>query len=652
MCGIAGYAGPRPVERVSTMTRMLAHRGPDDEGVWRSRSADLALGNRRLQILDLSAAGHQPMVSDDGRFALTFNGELYNHTALRADLERRGHAFHSTSDTEVLLHALMEWDKGALQKIQGMFAFAFWDEADATLLVARDRFGIKPLYYVTRGPSLALSSEILSLLSAGLVEPALDLEALESYLRLLWVPEPGTLFRHIRKLEPGTYLEWSTGESTIGRYWDIPLPETDHPPTAEDLQETIRASVARQLRSDVPVGAFLSGGLDSTAIVAMCRAAGMDRIRTYSIGFRNQDRTTEGAYDDLAYARIAAKAFQTEHEEIVLEPNVASLLPRVVRHLEDPVADPAAINCLLICEAARTTSTAMLAGTGGDELFGGYRKYASATLTSGYRFVPRPIRDYVLAPLIRGLPVRVGSRGIRSFRYFKKLMRYAGDSLFERFLGYSSYYDSAELVRLLGRDPSGNSDPYRGVHALRQAWESRDTDDPIDRMTYVDLKYYLPGLNLAYMDKASMAESVEVRVPLLDEMLVESASRMPGRLKVSGTRTKVLFREALRDVVPAEILSRPKAPFSVPIRSWLAGDLSGYVHDLLGPSRIRGRGLVDPGMVNGLLAEHESGKEDHSLRIWALLTLEEWMREFCDNPVRVEGPGAGDAVLASQAVTT
>ncbi|HYJ33453.1 MAG TPA: asparagine synthase (glutamine-hydrolyzing) [Candidatus Binatia bacterium] len=630
MCGIAGFIGVDAPEKASAMTRALAHRGPDDEGVWTSPTFPLSLGNRRLQIVDLSPAGHQPMLSADRRLALTFNGEIYNDADLRAELEQHGHSFRSQTDTEVVLHAFAEWGSAALSRIRGMFAFALWDEAERTLLIARDRLGVKPLYYAVSGGAFAFASEIRSLLTSKLIAPELDPASLESYLRLLWVPEPRTLFRRVRKLEPGTYLQWRDEQAKVVRYWDVPKP-CGGTPSAEEFRETLSAAVARQLRSDVPVGAFLSGGVDSTAIVAMCQRAASRQLRTYSIGFRTKDRAAEGAYDDLAYARIAAKKFGTEHLEIILEPDVASILPRVVRHLEDPIADPAAINCLLISEAARSSSTVLLAGTGGDELFGGYRKYATAMLLSGYRILPGPLRELVLEPLVRRLPVRIGGRGIRAFRFAKKLVRYAGDPLLDRFIGYSSYYDSPELSELLGKD-LGAVDPYRGVWPLVEAWNSRGTDDVIDRMTYVDLKYYLPGLNLAYMDKASMAASVEVRVPLLDEALIDLASRIPGNRKVRGTRTKVAFREALRDVVPAEILSRPKAPFAVPIRSWLAGDLAEYVQDVLNPSRVRARGLLDPNVVQALVREHHTGREDHSLRIWALLTLELWMQEFCDNP--------------------
>jgi asparagine synthase (glutamine-hydrolysing) len=648
MCGIAGYFGAEAEPRTAWMTRLLEHRGPDDEGVWASKRYPVALGNRRLKILDLSPLGHQPMTTPDGRWTLTFNGEIYNFVELRGQLQAAGHVFRSHTDTEVLLGAPVEWGTRALDLIRGMYAFALWDDKEGRLLLVRDRLGIKPLYYAIRGTSLCFGSEIKAVLASGLVEPRLDPRALESYLRLLWVPEPRTLFAGVEKLEPGTHLHWDGSRALLTRFWDVPIPSEpggqSDAGVAETLFGTLKQAVSRQLRADVPVGAFLSGGLDSTAILNLAVAAGVREIRSYSIGFRAEDRTQEGAIDDVRFAKIAANAAGVPHEEIVLSPDVVNLLPKMVSHLEDPVADPAALNCYVICEAARASSTVLLSGTGGDELFGGYRKYLSGWFGAHYQRIPARVRHAILEPLARRLPVSVGGVGIRHFRLAKKLMEYAGAPQRDRFLGYSTYYDAGELEELLGGDPERVKDPYLGLTPLLQAWDRRATDDPIDRMTYVDLKYYLPGLGLAYMDKASMAASVEVRVPLLDDDVLDFAARLPGRFKVDGFRTKVILRESMKGIVPEAILRRPKAPFSAPVRSWLNRELSPMVSEYLSPGHVLKRGLLNPGTVYRLLREHRLGLEDHSLRIWALLTLEIWLQEFYDNRARFNMPVLGPPV--------
>jgi len=522
-----------------------------------------------------------------------------------------------------------------------MFAFGLWDDETGTLLLARDPLGIKPIYYTERDGTFAFASEITALLASEIREPLLDPRALESFLRLLWVPEPKTLFSEIYKLEPGHVLTWDRERILIQQYWDVPSPEplsTDPVEARERVTEALEVAVRQQLRSDVPIGAFLSGGLDSTTVLSLAAQAGTKSIRSYAIGFASADRTEEGAADDLRYARLVAESLEIPHREIILSPDVMTLLPRMVRHLEDPVADPAAINCFLICEAARETSTVLLSGTGADELFGGYRKYPFALLADDYRRIPQPVRRAIIEPIARRLPVAVGRTGLRSMRFAKKFLQYGSSSLFDRFLGYSTYYDAPELEELLGGDPEGAVDPYIGVRPLREAWKRRDTDQTIDRMTYVDLKYYLPGLGLAYMDKASMAASVEVRVPLLDQQVVDVVASLPDRHKVQGLRTKLVLREAMRGRIPNEIIRRPKAPFAAPIRSWLRRDVAPMVAEYLSPSQIMRRGLLNPAVTHRILREHRQGLEDHSLRIWALLTLEVWLQEFCDNRARFKMP--------------
>lgn len=642
MCGIAGFYGPDAPARARWMTRQLVHRGPDDEGVWSSTSKPFALGNRRLKIIDLSPLGHQPMRSPNGRWVLTYNGEIYNYLELRSELSSAGYSFRSQTDTEVLLAALITWGMAALDRLNGVFAFGLWDEEEGRLILARDRLGVKPLYYAIDGNQLSFGSEVSAILASGLVEPKIDQDALLGFLRLLWVPEPKTLFSRILKLQPGHTLAWNGTQARIARYWDVPIAEShearDVAAISEELTAALKSAVHRQLRADVPVGIFLSGGLDSTAILHLAAESGGRSLRAYSVGLSPTSRSEEGALDDVQYARIAARAYGIPHQEIVLSPNVTELLPKMVRHLEDPVADPAAINCYLICKAARETSTVLLSGTGADELFGGYRKYAAAWLGSRYRQLPAMLRRAILEPLSRGLPVALGNTGLRQVRMAKKFLRFAGASEFDRFLGYSSYYEAGELAALLMGEPGRGADPHLGADALSQAWGQRNSDQVIDRMTYVDLKYYLPGLGLAYMDKASMAASVEVRVPLIDDALVDMVARLPDKFKVRGLHTKVILRACMRGRIPDVILNRPKAPFSAPIRSWLRRDLAGMVKEYLDSGQVKARGFLDHRVVHRIIDEHRRGREDHSLRIWALLTLEVWSQEFIDGRARFRMP--------------
>jgi len=647
VCGIAGGLGEGIAPEVGWMTRLLSHRGPDDEGVWTSKRFPIALGNRRLKILDLSSQGHQPMCSEGGRWALTFNGEIYNHPELRDEVEGCGWRFRSQTDTETVLASLIAWGPGALRRMEGMFALAFWDDEERRLLLARDRLGIKPLYYARSREGFAFASEIKAVLGSGVVSPRLDPAALVSYLRLLWVPEPGTLFDGIRKVPPASYLTLQAGQETIRSYWEIPTPDPDPaslPDAAERLRDALEHAVARQLLADVPVGAFLSGGLDSTALVMLAARNPAREIRTYSIGFSPSDLRRDGAADELRYARIAARAAGTQHQEIVLASDVGSLLRRLVRMLEDPVADPAAINAFLLCEAARPTSTVLLSGTGGDEVFGGYRKYLGTLLGEQYRSLPRAARA-LLEPAVRALPIRVGGAGLRPVRFLKKLMEHAAKPTLSRFLGYSTYFSARELASLIEAPAVPLSDELAGLTALRDAWHARGTDDIVDRMTYLDLKFYLPGLGLAYMDKASMGASVEVRVPLLDEAVVDLAARLPAAYKIAGANSKVVFRESVRDLVPREILRRPKAPFFAPVGTWLRDGLHSLTTDLLDERRVRARGILRPDGVNRLLREHATGQMDHGLRIWSLLTLELWMQEFVDG-ARQFAPPKGETAGA------
>jgi asparagine synthase (glutamine-hydrolysing) len=636
MCGIAGVLGPdsaRPglVER---MSRALRTRGPDDEGVFRDPAGLVALGHRRLSILDPSSAGRQPMESSSGRTVIAYNGEIYNFRELRGTLESKGIRFRTRTDTEVILALYEEEGVDCLRRLRGMFAFALWDASKRRLLLARDRLGIKPLYVTRVGASLLFASEVKSLLLHPGVRRTLDPEALEQFLTFLWVPDPRTPFRGIEKVPPGHYLLVEDGHEALRAWWDAPLEVGEPFPSVDAATDAVRETLGRVVRehmvSDVPLGAFLSGGIDSTAILHFMAEASPRPVTTYTAGFSAEDLRHEIVPDDVRWARLAAKRYGADASEIPLEPRVAELLPLVARHLDDPVADPAAITTYLICRAARERLVVMLSGMGGDEIFAGYPRHLAMRLAGVYDRLPGPARRFVERRARAWVPAAGAGRFTAPRRNLRKFLRSASRPYRERYLGYSSYYDRGEARALLVPDVAGalgDHDPFE-VHL--RCFERARALDPVDQLLYVDLKTFLPCLNLAYTDRMSMAASVEVRVPFLDHELVELAARIPSRWKLRGLTRKWIFKRAMRGFLPDPIVDRPKAGFGAPIRAWLVGELRGMVADLLGPAAIRRRGLFDPAAIATLVRENESGREDHSLRIWTLLTLELWQREHLD----------------------
>ena len=638
MCGICGTAGYVDRDALERMTTALVHRGPDDGGVYVDDLAAIGLGSRRLAILDLSAKGHMPMTSALTGATITYNGEVYNYRELRRELVARGHTFVSDTDTEVVLRGYEQWGRGVLARLNGIFALAIWDPRTAELTLARDRFGVKPLYYTTDGGALTFASEVKALVAGGYRPDGLDPVALHRYLAYLWVPAPRTLFPGVVKLEPATFLVWSPNSLTQGTFWRpafAPNHDTSPSDLAAELRELLLEVVGRQLRSDVPLGMFLSGGLDSTALLALASCASTAAPRCYTIAFRTEDSVLEQSADDDRFAAMAAQAYGADLERIEVAPDIVDLLPRVVWHLDEPIADPAAIATLLISDAARPTSTVLLSGQGADEVFGGYRVYQMHRWAQLLGALPPWLSESAVPWLLDRVRLHAGNvPGVHEGfalavdRYVRKLA--AGVSLppDERWAFYRSYYRDAELLDLC-------SPQLRAQLGDEHAWSEhiayvRDApaDDYLDKTLYADWKTFLPELNLAYCDKLSMAASVETRVPYLDNEIVDFMCRVPPELKLRGTTSKYLLREAVKDLVPAQIIRRRKAGFGAPIRTWLRRDLREMVDDLLSPERIEARGYFDAVAIRRMIEDDREGLTDNTFRIWALLTLEVWHQTF------------------------
>jgi asparagine synthase (glutamine-hydrolysing) len=645
MCGICGTLGRADAIELRAMTDVMSHRGPDGSGVnVFPGDPPAGLGHRRLAIIDPTPAGAQPMAFAD-RYWITYNGELYNFRALRRELEAGGERFRTDCDTEVVLRMFAVHGPAMLDRLNGIFAFAVWDDRDKRLFLARDRLGVKPLYYAGRDGWFGFASELKALLPL-LGQPRLDPTALADYLTFLWVPDPRTAFSEIRKL-PAGHFAWVDGDGvSISRYWDLRFEPEERPEGewTEAVRNAVREAVVRQTVSDVPLGSFLSGGIDSSAVVAAMSRNGAERVSTYTIGFSGEDLQHEIVPDDLRYSREIGRLFGTDYHEEIVEADVLELLPKAVWHLEEPVADPAAISTFLICREAGKRMPVMLSGVGGDEVFAGYPRYLAHRLAGGLDRLPLPVRralERTLEPAAKpGRPGRL--RGPR--RNLWKFMRAAGLPPAERYLSFSSYYTAAELNDVLAPDLARELRGYDPLSTHRAHLAAASGADELSRLLYLDAKTFLPCLNLTYTDKMAMAASVEVRVPLLDDDVVELARRIPSSLKLRAWRRKYVFKRSQEGILPPNVIWRRKAGFGAPVRSWLVQDLAPLVEDLLSEQTIRARGLVDPDAVGRMWSANAQGRGDFSLQLYALLSLELWCRTFIDRRWSFDGIRAVEPV--------
>lgn len=628
MCGIAGFISRDQVvnrnENVAVLDRMcraIKHRGPDDQGMFLDGRA--SLGMRRLSIIDL-AGGHQPMSGCDIEIKIVFNGEIYNYQRLQRELEERGHHFKTHSDTETILHAYEEYGSACLKHLRGMFAFAIWDQRRQELFVARDRAGKKPLYYsITSRGTFLFGSELKSLREHPEFRGEISVEALDAYLTFGYVPDPLTIFNEVQKIPPGHHLTFSAGQVSLEQYWDFPYgePQPKPEPSEEECLDKLRPLLDEAVRirmvADVPLGAFLSGGVDSSAIVGLMARHTPRPVKTFSIGFH------EDSYNELKYARIAAKKFGTDHHEFIVTPDICDVVDELVWHFDEPFSDSSAIPTYMVSKLAREFVKVVLSGDGGDELFGGYTRYALDRKRSGFARLPRSFRRNVMQPLGRSLPHGAWGRNYIHNVALEPLDRYIEDiSVFTR-LNKPSLYTSDFSQRLGATEAAAR---------FRECAQRSRSADALDPLLYLDSKTYLAGDILTKVDRMSMAASLEVRVPLLDHKLIEFVcTRIPASMKMKGLETKHIFKRAVRDIVPVEILNRPKQGFGVPIEQWINDQLRDRVRGTLTEPRTQQRGYIEPRYVNLLLDEHERGRRNHATELWALFVLELWQRTFIDS---------------------
>jgi asparagine synthase (glutamine-hydrolysing) len=627
MCGIAGcYQQADGQKLVDIMTDRIAHRGPDSRGTWSHEDGRLTinLGFRRLSIIDLSDAANQPMTKDG--LTLVFNGELYNYRALRTELNSRGVVFRTESDTEVVLEAWRCWGPAALGKFRGMFAFALADPMSGELILARDPFGIKPLYYLPRGDGLVFASELKALVAAAGSELRIEPGALVASMLYYWLPEQRCAIDRVRKLPGGSWARCrADGTVMVQQYWriaDVAAEAAAGPPA--DLGPVIEDSVAAHLVADVPVSSFLSGGLDSSIVTVLAHRANTE-IDAYTIAFRPEDQRLEAMPDDAVYARKVAARYGIKLHEIEVSPDIVGTLPRMVDVLDEPIGDPAAINTLLMCEAARERGVkVVLSGMGADELFGGYRKHLACLLASRYASLPAGLRHFAVQAAVNRLPVTMRGRGLRYARWAKRFMTFAELPEEPRFRRSYTLYDPDELAALI--DPQLR--PYVGqiIDEHAEVYNDNDLQDEVNRMCLADTRLFLPGLNLAYTDRASMAASIEVRVPFVDPVVAAAAFSLDGHAKIRRREGKVALKRAAEQWLPQEIVHRPKASFSAPLRAWVRGDLHEVIQDVLVTGELVSGGMIRRDALLQLISDEQAGREDRSKQIWQLLTLELWYR--------------------------
>jgi asparagine synthase (glutamine-hydrolysing) len=632
MCGIYGVMdfGLRDLPFAPLLARMggvIEHRGPDDSGHYVGRG--VGLGMRRLSIIDVSG-GHQPIANEDETVWLVLNGEIYNFQELRANLEKKGHRFRTRTDTETIVHLYEDEGPACLKRLRGMFGLALWDLKQERLILARDRIGEKPLY-VRREPNrLLFASELKSILQADNVPRRMNLHALQEYLALGYVPAPLTLLEGIEKILPGHYLIVEKNGIKDHEYWDCPVGPAETRPEGEWIElvrEKLVETVKTQLVSDVPLGAFLSGGIDSSTIVAaMARLTGR-AVKTYSIGYDGDQRY----YNELPEAKLVAQAFETDHHEIIVRPEVSELLPKLIWHMDEPIADSACLTTYLVSRLARESVTVILSGVGGDELFGGYRRYLGNSVNRWYQLLPGPVRRTWLPALLSKIPQDRGSAWKDYARYAAAFAKTAEEDATTRYMSYVTLLSQQAQADLLTKESLRNSNQNGGAaESMRKYFARCSESDALNQIMYVDLKTSLPDDLLALTDRMSMAASIECRAPLVDYELVELACTMPSSLKVRGLNMKYLLKKAVAPWLPRRVIERKKRGFGAPVGGWLRRDLKPLIDDLLSEKQVTQRGLFKWPAIEKLISAHKEERCDHTDHLFGLIALETWCRIYLD----------------------
>lgn len=623
MCGICGFVGPDPslsLEVLERMNRTLVRRGPDDGGTFVDRGIGLAM--RRLSIIDVGG-GHQPIHNEDETVWVVFNGEIYNYRELRKDLRQRGHIFQTDSDTEVIVHLYEEYGDDLVHSLQGMFAFALWDTNKKRALIARDRLGIKPLFFSQIGSSIVFGSEIKAVLGSGLVGTDIDLQALDAYLAFTYIPAPLSIYKAVRKLEPGCLLVAQSGSTRIRRYWDLDVSAQDESPNEpvwiERFEHAIDEAVRSHLVSDVPIGAFLSGGIDSSLVVALMSHHLDDPVSTFTMGFGG----ASSLIDERPMASKLADRYGCSFQEYTVQPDFRSIVGEIVDAFDEPFADDSVIPSYYLSQFARKGVKVALSGLGGDELFAGYQRYSGVLLAQSYaRVVPSAVHSMLVQPLIRSLPEP--SHGGDRVDHMKRFSAAALDSAAERYLGFVSAISTSERSRLYAGDVAGRISQQETGRLITVPFESCQAPDDVSRSLYVDMKTYLPDDILALSDRLSMWHSLEVRVPLVDHKLVELSAKLPTKYKITLREKKRLLRRIAGKHVPSDILNHRKQGFESPMASWLRSDLTDYAKDILGRDRLGKAGYFDQKTIDAHLDDHLSGRHKNNKLLFSLIMFMEW----------------------------
>lgn len=629
MCGICGVIDYKVNAQIGDdvirkMCSKMTHRGPDSEGVYINNSSpSLGLGHRRLNIIDLSSAGHQPFSNEDDTAWITFNGEIYNYRDLRQDLESKGHKFKSHTDTETIIHLYEEFGADCVSRLRGMFAFAIWDERKKALLIARDRVGKKPLLYAHLGEVLCFASEFSALLASGLISKEIDNEALDYYLTFGYIPAPLTIYRDVRKLLPAHTLTLKDNKLVSERYWQldyskkINISEAD---AADEVLRLLKEATKIRLFSDVPLGAFLSGGIDSSAVVALMSQLSDKKVKTFTIGFEEKD------YSELSYARSVSERFNTEHHEFIVKPKALEILPLLVEHYGEPYADSSCIPTYYVCKETKKYVTVALNGDGGDELFAGYDRYQAMMISQKYQDIPQFAKG-IARGFSRVLPDSINSRNrVRRIKRFFSALDMPPKERYLRWVGIfddelkKGIYSDIFFSTISKNSPLNVIAPFFNMAHLPF----------LDSLLYADSMTYLPGDLLVKVDIASMANSLEARSPFLDHKLIEFVSRLPSNYKIKGLIKKFILKRALKGLIPKENIRRRKMGFGVPIGKWFTGELKGFLSATLLSQKALKRGYFNHTFINNMLKRHIARKADYTFQLWALLMLELWHQKVMD----------------------